>query len=486
MIKTRFAPSPTGMLHVGNVRTALFAYLYARHTGGHFVLRIEDTDLDRSEAQYTEKLMDDLKWLGMDWDEGPIAGGPSGPYLQSERLDIYKEYAEKLISEGRAYHCYCTPEEIDARKAELQAQGKPPHYDGKCLRLTAEQKRQFEQEGRKPVVRFRVYDEDFVFQDIVKGEVKFPQGMVGDFVILRGNGIPVYNYAVVVDDMLMEITHVLRADEHLSNTVRQLMIYKAFGAKPPEFAHMSLVMGPDGKKLSKRHGATSVEEFRQMGYLPEALANYLSLLGWSSPDGKEILSKEELIKLFDLDRLSPSPATFDTKKLDWMAKHYILNLPADRVYEMSLPYIRQTGLIDDEYLDKPENVKFLQGVVELTRGYCSHFSEIKNHVDYFLRDDYEIMPEAMEYLRKETAANVIRLFREAVAGLNKDLDEETFASIAESIMTKTGLKGKNLFMPLRAAMTGRTTGPEIYFLIPVIGNARTLQRLDRALKIAEA
>lgn len=483
MIKTRFAPSPTGMLHVGNVRTALFAYLYAKHTGGHFVLRIEDTDLDRSEAQYTDKLMDDLKWLGLEWDEGPVVGGPNGPYLQSERLDIYKEYTEKLISEGRAYYCYCTPEEVEARKEELEKQGKPPHYDGKCMRLTPEEKSRYEAEGRKPVVRFRVYEEDFKFKDIVKGEITFPKGMVGDFVILRSNGIPVYNFAVVVDDMLMEITHVLRADEHLSNTVRQLMIYKSFGAKPPEFAHMALVLGPDSKKLSKRHGATSVEEFRQMGYLPESFVNYLSLLGWSSPDGKEILTFEELKKAFVLDRLSASPAIFDTKKLDWMAKHYIINLDAETVYNMSLPFIKQTGLIDEEYLKSDENVKFLKGVVELTRGYCAHFSEIKNHVDYFLRDDYEITPEAAEYLKKEGAAGVIKLFSELIAGLKRDLDEETFAGIAEKIMAQTGLKGKNLFMPLRAAMTGRTSGPEIYFLIPIIGNERTLKRLERALKI---
>lgn len=479
MVKTRFAPSPTGKLHVGNVRTALFSYLYARHTGGKFVLRIEDTDLDRSHSDYIDKLIEDLKWLSLEWDEGPLVGGPEKSYLQSERIDIYKFYAEKLIDEGKAYHCYCTHEEIEEGKKEMEAKGLGPIYNGRCRNLTPSQKKKFESEGRKPVVRFIAYDEDFVIQDLVKGEVKFPKGMVGDFVILRANGLPVYNFAVVVDDALMGITHVIRADEHLSNTVRQLMIYKATGFDIPYFAHLALVLGPDRQKLSKRHGATSIDEFRNAGYLPEALINYLALLGWSSPDGKEILSKEELISSFDLDRISPSPAIFDTDKLNWISKHYIINSDPDRVFELALPYIKQTGLVDEN--PSEDKKKFLKAVVEIAKGYCSHLSEIKNHIDYFLTDDFKILPEAMEILKKEESITVLKQFREELVNENRIVVDSVFAEIAKRIISKTGIKGKNLFLPIRAAITGRTNGPEIYFILPVIGKEVAIRRIEKII-----
>ncbi|MEJ5284172.1 MAG: glutamate--tRNA ligase [Brevinematia bacterium] len=481
MVKTRFAPSPTGKLHVGNVRTALFAYLYARHTGGKFVLRIEDTDLDRSHSDYIDKLIEDMRWLSLDWDEGPIVGGPEKSYLQSERLDIYREYAEKLIEEGRAYHCYCTPEEIEAGKKEMEALGKGPIYNGKCRNLTASQKRQYEAEGRKPVVRFIAYEEDFSFKDIVKGEVNFPSGMVGDFVILRANGMPVYNYSVVVDDALMGITHVIRADEHLSNTVRQLMIYKALKFKVPEFAHLALVLGPDRQKLSKRHGATSIDEFRKAGYLPEALINYLSLLGWSSPDGREILSKEELIELFDLDRISPSPAIFDIDKLNWVSKHYIINSDSERIYKLALPYIKETGLVSEPIDEKKE--KFLKAVVEIAKGYCSHLSEIKEHIDYFITDDFEITKEAKEILEKEESKIVLKHFKDALLKEERVIVDSVFTEIAKKIIAETNIKGKNFFMPIRAAITGRVHGPEIYYILPVIGKEVAIRRIDKILNL---
>jgi glutamyl-tRNA synthetase len=472
------------MLHVGNVRTALFAYLYAKHMKGNFVLRIEDTDMDRSHPEYTVNLIQDLKWLGLEWDEGPGKGGPAGSYMQSERLEIYKEHAGKLLEAGRAFHCYCTPEEIESRKKSASAEGRPPVYDGHCRNLTAKQVKDYESEGRKPVIRFIAYDEDFTFIDKVKGPVTFPKGMVGDFVILRPSGVPVYNYAVVVDDALMKITHVLRADEHLSNTVRQLMIYKALNFEIPVFAHMALVLGKDRQKLSKRHGATSVEEFRKSGYPPEALVNYLSLLGWSSPDGKELLSMPELIKLFDIERLSPSPAVFDGTKLDWIAKHYIINSSIDDVFDEALPFIKETGLIDDEYMKSAENMDFLKGVIELTRGYCSHMSEIKDHIGYFLNDNFEITEPAMEILRKEESGKVIKIFLDRIRAEKREVGEKVFTEIVTAMIADTGIKGKHLFLPLRAALTGRTQGPETYCIIPVIGKDRTMQRLIRALAIS--
>lgn len=482
-VRTRFAPSPTGKLHVGNVRTALFAYLYARHTGGKFVLRIEDTDLERSEAVYTDKLMEDMRWLGLEWDEGPQKGGPAGSYLQSERGEIYKQYAEKLIEEGRAYYCYCSPDEVEAEKKQAEAEGKPPHYSGRCKHLTEKQKREFEAQGRKPVIRFVAYNEDFAFVDRVKGPIAFPKGMVGDFVIMRANGVPVYNYAVVIDDALMEITHVLRADEHLSNTVRQLMIYRALGFEVPEFAHMALVLGPDRQKLSKRHGATSVDEFKNLGYHPDALVNYLALLGWSSPDGREILSRDDLEKLFDLDRLSPSPAIFDPVKLNWLAKHYIINESPEKVVEMARPYLNETGLVTEADWNNPERRELLKNVVMLTRGYCPYMSEIKSHVSYLLTDDFAIEPDSSAFLAKPESKTVIERFIALAEADSRPISEAVFGEYTQAIQKDTGLKGKNLYMPLRAAVTGRGQGPETHSIIPLIGKERTLLRLKRALSI---
>jgi len=483
MVRTRFAPSPTGMLHVGNVRTALFAFLYAKHMKGRFILRIEDTDMDRSHPEYAINLMNDLKWLGIEWDEGPDKGGPAGSYFQSERLSIYVEYALILLKAGRAFHCYCTPEEIESRKNALIAEGNPPVYDGHCRNLTVRQIKDYEAEGRKPVIRFLSYDEDFKFEDKVKGSVTFPKGMVGDFVIVRANGIPLYNYAVVVDDALMNITHVLRADEHLSNTVRQLMIYRALNFQVPVFAHMSLILGKDRQKLSKRNGASSVSDFRKLGYPPEALVNYLALLGWSSPDGREILSMAELIDLFDIERLSPSPAVFDNTKLDWIAKHFIINSDIDAVFKSSLPFIKETGLVDDDFIKSEKNRQFLKGIIGIARGYCSHLSELKDHIGYFLTDDFVISDEAVNILKKEESRKVIRTFLDKIAGENRVISEKVFTEIVNAIIAETGIKGKNLFLPLRAALTGRTQGPETYFIIPVIGKERTRKRLIKALSI---
>lgn len=481
MVRTRFAPSPTGQLHVGNVRTALFAYLYAKKHQGQFILRIEDTDLERSEAIYTQKLIDDLKWLGLLWDEGPDKGGPYGPYAQSERLDIYKTYAKKLIEEGRAYYCYCTPEEVEASKQKMLSEGKPPHYDGRCRHLTRSQQEAFEKEGRKPVVRFMAYTQEYTLQDVVKGEVYFPKGMVGDFVILRSNGLPVYNYAVVIDDYLMKITHVLRGDDHLSNTVRQLMIYQALGAKPPIFGHMALVLGPDKQKLSKRHGVTSVDEFRRLGYPPEALLNYLSLLGWSSPDGREIFSMEELINLFDLDRLSSSPAIFDYDKLDWISKHYIIQIPLETLYEMAIPFFIETGWVTKEELQDPSKKTFYLGVLDLIRGYCHRLADLKDHLVYFLREDFPIEPEAHAFLQLETTPKVLKAFYEALENEPREIDELVFRDMAMEIMKNLGVKGKNFFLPLRIAITGRISGPEIYFILPLIGKEKVLHRIQNLI-----
>lgn len=325
MVRVRFAPSPTGFLHVGGARTALFNYLFARRFNGIFVLRIEDTDIARSERIFEKNLMDSLRWLKIQWDEGPDVGGPYGPYRQSERLHIYREYAEKLVRENKAYRVYAYPEEIEQLREELLSKNLPPHYTREMFDrfATKERIREYEEKGIQPAIYFSMPRKTIVHNDLIKGQVVFTEGSVGDFALLRSNGMPTYNFACVVDDMLMKITHVIRGDDHLPNTVKQLAIYEAFGVEPPQIGHVSMILGPDGKKLSKRHGATSVEEFRARGYLPEAVVNYLALLGWSPPDAQEIMSMEEMIEKFSIERVSKNPAIFDPGKLKWMNGHYI-------------------------------------------------------------------------------------------------------------------------------------------------------------------
>ncbi|MDD6958848.1 MAG: glutamate--tRNA ligase, partial [Dialister sp.] len=332
-LKVRFAPSPTGPFHIGGARSALFNWLVARHADGTFLVRIEDTDLKRSTKESEENIKDSLKWLGMNWDEGIDVGGPHGPYRQTERLDLYKKEVQRLLDEGKAYYCYCSAEELEkSRKAQLDA-GKTPIYDEHCRHLTEEEKAKYEAEGRKPVVRLKVRkDGVFAFDDMVRGHVEFQAAGVGDFIIMKSDGIPVYNFAVVIDDAFMEVTHVIRAEEHLSNTPRQLAIYEALGYKPPKFGHISLILGEDHKKMSKRHGATSVTEYRNMGYLPEAVVNYLALLGWTPKGEQEIFTEEELIKQFSMKRVSSNDAVFDINKLNWINFQYMKKLDADQLY----------------------------------------------------------------------------------------------------------------------------------------------------------
>ena len=346
-LKVRFAPSPTGPFHIGGARSALFNWLVARHADGTFLVRIEDTDLKRSTKESEENIKDSLKWLGMNWDEGIDVGGPHGPYRQTERLDLYKKEVQRLLDEGKAYYCYCSAEELEvSRKAQLDA-GKTPIYDEHCRHLTEEEKAKYEAEGRKPVVRLKVRkDGVFAFDDMVRGHVEFQAAGVGDFIIMKSDGIPVYNFAVVIDDAFMEVTHVIRAEEPLSNNPRQLAIYEALGYKPPKFGHISLILGEDHKKMSKRHGATSVTEYRNMGYLPEAVVNYLALLGWTPKGEQEIFTEEELIKQFSMKRVSSNDAVFDINKLNWINFQYMKKLDADQLYDLIFPFLVKAGYVD--------------------------------------------------------------------------------------------------------------------------------------------
>ena len=344
-IRVRFAPSPTGQLHVGNARTALFNWLLARAEGGTFVLRIEDTDFERSTKDAERTAIDDLRWLGLTWDEGAEVGGPYGPYRQSERLHVYRAHAVELMSKGQAYHCFCSEEDLERERYEALRSGMPPKYGGRCRGLSKEDAHRRLQNGETAVLRFRVPEEprDIGWEDVVRGPVSFRSDVIGDFVLLRSDGVPAYNFAVVIDDALMAITHVVRGEDHISNTPRQVLLYEAFGWRPPTFAHVSMVLGPDHSKLSKRHGATSVSEFRETGILPEALANYLALLGWSPGDNEELFPLDELARRFRLADVGKSAGVFDPDKLAWVNRHYLKLAPADRLARLSAPFIEAAG-----------------------------------------------------------------------------------------------------------------------------------------------
>lgn len=472
--RVRFAPSPTGELHVGNARTALFNWMFARHHGGDFILRIEDTDESRSALSYQVNLLNDLTWLGLDWDEGPQKNGAYGPYKQSERLDIYAGHLQKLVAADLVYPCYCTEEELEEERQSLILSKRMPRYMGKCRNLTAAQRKEKEAAGRKPSFRFRVPDATIGFTDLIRGAMKFEGASIGDFIIVRSNGMPAYNLAVVIDDHLMGITHVIRGEDHLSNTALQIMLYRAFGFAPPTFAHHCLILGRDRAKLSKRHGSVSVGEFRKQGILPEALINYLGLLGSSFTDGREILSRKEMIAGFALERASKSGAIFDEEKLHWLNAIYIRNCATEDLIKRLSPFLEQAGC----KMDSIDPAWFCR-IIDLIKNDLTTLAEIGSHIDIFFEDKFAISAEARQILQKEGAGQVVKVFSEylkTAAGNPQDIYLDTIKYTKE----KTGVKGKDLFMPIRAALTGRVHGPELDKVFAVIGIDAALKRIKLA------
>jgi nondiscriminating glutamyl-tRNA synthetase len=484
-VRVRFAPSPTGYLHVGGARTALFNHLFARHEGGRFVLRIEDTDVERSSAELDEMMIRDLSWLGLDWDEGPDVDGPHGPYRQSERIAIYGEYAARLVSDGAAFPCFCTDDELARKREEAAKAGRPPRYDGSCRHLGREERERLRKEGRPESVRFRVEAEEGVsLDDLIRGEVAFPPDMAGDFVILRSNGLPTYNFAAVVDDALMEITHVIRGEEHLPNTFRQLLLYDALGFGRPRFAHIPLILGPDRSKLSKRHGAPNIKDFREQGYPAEAVVNYLAFLGWSPKDEREIFSPEELTAEFTLGNVSSSPGIFDRVKLDWVSSRHIRAGGSARFLDEALPYF-------------PEEFRKSYGRSELARI----FDVAAENLPCFSRLEEAISPfrrGAAEFTKLDGRADVISpeedprpylenaaaLF-EALAAELESLGEWNAVEIKSAIKragSGEGVKGKALFMPIRAAVTGEVHGPDLATIIEIRGREDVISALRAARK----
>ncbi len=484
-VRVRFAPSPTGYLHVGGARTALFNYLYARNQGGKFILRIEDTDQARSTEESLRIIVQDLKWLGLRWDEGPDSEslkdqGEFGPYYQSRRLDIYAKYAQQLLQDGKAYYCFLTDEEIEAQREKAIKEGRPPQVQSPYEEWPLEKAKTYMAEKSiKGVVRFKTRHlrKDYVFNDLIRGEVTFPSDMVGDFVLLRSDGMPVYNFCCVVDDALMKISHVLRAEEHLPNTLRQLMIYEACGWQAPKFGHMSLILNEERQKLSKRHGAVSCAEFKAAGFLPEALNNFLALLGWSSPEGKEVVSMEEMIKQFSLDRLNPAGAVFDVKKLRWMNSVYLRALPEADLWKRVAPYLEAAGL------ELPTDSEWQERALKVFKTYMEVLKDAEELFKPVSDKHFAITEEANEALGWETSRAVLQVWlKNLEARTTEYMTEVEFNALQDMVKNETGAKGKNLFMPLRVAVIGKPHGAELKILVPLLGRQSLIHRAQQVLK----
>ncbi|NOZ12086.1 MAG: glutamate--tRNA ligase [Acidobacteria bacterium] len=463
-VRVRFAPSPTGHLHVGGARTALFNWLYARNRGGKFILRIEDTDQARSTLESEEMVKHDLKWLGMDWDEGPETGGDFGPYRQSERMDFYKKHAEQLLAEGKAYRCFCTDAELTAKREQAEAENRSPHYDGTCLRLSEAKIQEKLAAGVPFTIRFKVPEKAYTLYDVIRGKVHWEPGTLGDFIILRSDKMPVYNFCVVIDDHLMEISHVVRAEEHLPNTLRQLMLYEAFGWKPPKFAHASLILGQDRSKLSKRHGATSVGQFKEEGYLPEAMVNYLALLGWNEGKDREEYTVPELIKAFSLKRINNSPSVFDLDKLKWLNGIHLRKLTGEQLAEAAEPFlIRAFPFLKSRVENRDV---WVLSVLKMIQNKVVLLSEIENWLQFLFHYDLKENEEMRVFFSEEAHLTAGRLLAERILSV-KNLTPENFWEAAMSIK-EDGFKGKALFHPLRALLSGSLSGPELDAMVPVL------------------
>lgn len=482
-IRVRYAPSPTGELHIGNARTALFNYLFARHNGGDFIIRTEDTDTKRNIEHGEQSQLDNLAWLGIDWDESAVNPGEYGPYRQSERLDIYNPLIEQLIDEDKAYKCYMTEEELEAEREAQRARGEMPHYSGQHAHLTEEEQASFEAEGRIPSVRIRVPENvTYEFNDLVKGPVKFEsKNISGDWVIRKKDGMPTYNFAVVVDDHLMEITHVLRGDDHIANTPKQLMVYDAFGWQAPEFGHMTLIINAEtNKKLSKRDGGILqfIEQYRNLGYLPEAMFNFISLLGWSPVGEEEIFSRQEFIDIFDVNRLSTSPAAFDQKKLEWINNIYVKNTDLNRIVELSLPHLQEAGYVSDN--PDTKEMEWVTKLVSLYHDEMSFGAEIVPLSSLFFNDDLHIDEAAHAELAEDTAITVIEAMESKLQDLSDDdFTMENIKPLTKEIQKETGVKGRKLFMPIRIAVSGQMHGPDLPSVIEVLGKEKSLDHIKQ-------
>lgn len=483
-VRVRYAPSPTGFPHVGNIRTALFNWLFARHHRGKFILRIEDTDVARRVEGAVEAILESLRWLGLDWDEGPEVGGEHGPYFQSQRLQIYQPLAQRLVEEGQAYLCYCSPERLERVRQEQIRRKQPPRYDRRCRNLSEEERKSLEAQGIVPVVRFKTpLEGETRFQDLIRGEITFKNELLDDFVLLKSDGYPTYHLASVVDDHLMQISHVLRADEWLSSTPRHVLLYQALGWEPPLFAHLPMILGPDRSKLSKRHGATSITEFQEQGYLPEAVLNFLALLGWSLDDHTEILSREELVRYFSLERIGKTAAIFDHKKLRWMNGVYLRKLSPEEFLERLLPFLER---------DLPPEARkslsrdYVAQIAPLIQERITLLGEAADYTLFFFLDELSYDPSLLlnRGLSAKDAYHALHISLEKLEALG-DFSAESLEGLLRNLASELGLRTGELFGLLRVAVTGRTAAPPLFQTMAVLGRERCLRRIELALKWLE-
>jgi glutamyl-tRNA synthetase len=483
-VRVRFAPSPTGNLHLGGARTALYNWLLAKKMDGTFILRIEDTDQLRSTAEFEKSIFEGLTWLGLDWDEGPgIKGGERGsfgPYLQSARVQkgIYKPFIEKLLSQNKAYYCYCSEEDLQEMRKKARFEKRPPKYDGKCRNLNLGQKKELENKGIKPVIRFKMPQTgETVFKDSIRGEVKFENKLLYDLIIAKASGDPTYNFACVIDDNLMEITHVIRGDDHLTNTAHQLNVYSALGFKPPQFIHLSMIHGPDGTKLSKRHGHTSVIEYKEKGFLPVVLRNYLALLGWSTPDSQQIFKEGELESKFDIKGCQKSPAMFDITKLMWMNGEYIRMMTPEKLKELATPFIKNANIKAEVSDDK------LTKIISLEQEKYKLLSDIANLISFFFTDNVEFEQKGAEKFFKNSETKIILKDLMSVYGKLESFTEIDIENCTRSYAKKKSFKTGQVFHRLRFAVSGRTQGPTLFKMLEYMGRKEVLTRIAKAIDL---
>ncbi|MEJ6577523.1 MAG: glutamate--tRNA ligase [Actinomycetota bacterium] len=479
-VRVRFAPSPTGDLHVGNIRTALFGWAYARHTGGQFIFRIEDTDRERVTDEYIQAAQDTLKWLGLAWDEGPEIGGKYGPYLQSQRLDIYAEWAAKFLAQGDAYHCYCSSQELEARREAQKAANMAPGYDGKCRSISGDDLAEYESEGRAPVLRMRMPDGSTTFTDAIRGDVTFDHNFVPDFVLVRGDGSPLYTLAVAIDDILMKVSHVLRGEDLLSSTPRQIRVYQAMGVsidQYPIFAHLPFVMGQDNAKLSKRNGEVSIAWYRERGFLPEAICNYLALLGWSPGDDRENITMAELTELFTVERVHSSPARFDMKKLEAINGDKIRKLTIDELLNRVKPFLIGDGVISGS----SEELEVVKSALPIIQERIATLAEVSAMLKFLFVSKFEVDPESLPKIKDELSQEALRRSKIVLDELADWERESIHLALKALLIEEMGLKPRIAFGALRIAVTGSHISPPLFESMELLGRERSLERIAASI-----